>query len=74
MSKVTEEVNFEAVYKCLFLFPLSPFPCQVVFQLQSIMICGVLCFSFFWGYIYFAVLIGITVILFPPLVVIHKEK
>lgn len=35
MSKVTQEVNFEAVYKCLFLFPLSPFPCQVVFQLQS---------------------------------------
>lgn len=35
MSKVTQEVNFEAVHTLLFLFPLSPFPCQVVLQLQS---------------------------------------
>lgn len=74
MSKVTQEVNFEAVYKCLFLFPLSPFPCQVVFQLQSNHDLCSLFLLFLEIYIYFVVLIGITVILFPPLVVMHKEK
>lgn len=34
MAKVIQKVNFQAVNKCRFPFPLSPF-CQVIFHLQS---------------------------------------